>query len=676
MLKLKCNIKYYLASFVSLMTFLVYIPALWNGFIWWWDDGQYVVDNFHIRLLDMAFFKWAFFSFYENNWHPLTWISHACDYAVWGTNPLGHHLTNIILHALNTALVIILVIRLLEMSNIRTVNAAQPAFLGERTRLITAGTTGALFGLHPVHVQSVAWVAERKDVLCAFFFLLSIIAYTGYIRSADDNIEKEDSPLRRFCFNKYYLLSLVLFILALLSKPMAVSLPIILLILDWYPFDRVKSLTALRSVLVEKLPFIAMSLISSVLTVLSQRAGGALGTLSWVPLSTRLLVAGKFLIFYVGFLICPLHLVPFHAYPDHASLFSLEYLSAFALLAGIVSACIVMAKKQRLWLATWSYYVVTLAPVLGIIQVGGQAMADRYLYLPSLGPFLIAGLGTAWITNKVADPRTRNLMVKACCAVAAFVLFATLSYLTIKQIGIWKNDIVFWSFIIDHDPGKFSRAYNNRGVAYVKEGLTEQAIDDFNRAIAMDPSYDEAFYGRGTAYDKMGDFDRALENFNKAIALDPFYFEVFLARGMLYEKTGQIEKAIDDIKRAIALNPLYDEAYFRLGNIYAQRGIFDQAVNYYNSAISANPNYAESYINRAISNSLIGRQDQALRDFNRALLLDHSNPVAYLNRGDYYFREGKRELALADFKKACDLGSKDGCRTLYQLQNPANKSYQ
>jgi protein O-mannosyl-transferase len=676
MLKLKFNFKYYLAGLVSLITFLVYITALQNDFIWWWDDGQYVVNNFHIRLLDTAFFKWAFFDFYENNWHPLTWISHAFDYAVWGLNPLGHHLTNVVLHAANAALVVLLTMRLLETANERKVKRGQPSLLKERIILIAAATTGLLFGLHPVHVQSVAWVAERKDILCALFFLLSIMTYVSYVRNATDEVLQKNGPFL-FFFNKHYLLSLGLFVLALLSKPMAVSLPIVLLILDWYPFNRLRSLMMIRSALVEKLPFIVLSFSSSVLTVLAQRAGGALGALSDIPLSIRILVAIKSLIAYLGKMIWPLNLVPYYPYPKHVSLFSLEYFSAVALVIGIVSASIVMAKKQRLWLSAWGYYVATLIPVLGIVQVGGQAMADRYLYLPSLGPFLVMGLGAGWIVEKTNVLKTRIPKIKAFCAVAAaVVLFASLSYLTIKQIAIWKNSIVFWSYIIDKDPGKFPKAYNNRGVALVKEGMPERAIDDFNTAIALDPSYDEAFYGRGTAYDKMNNLHSAIDDFNTSIALDPLYFEAFLARGMVYEKMGQIDKAVDDFNRSISLNPIYDKAYFRLGVLYAQRGLFDKAINYINSAVSINPNYSESYINRAILNSLVGRQDMALKDFNRALLLDHNNSAAYLNRGNFYFRTGKGDFALADFKKACDLGSKEGCSLLNQLTNPVSRSSQ
>ncbi len=309
------------------MTFIVYLAALQNEFVEW-DDSQYVFENLHIRSFDLDFFKWAFFDFYAANWHPLTWISHALDYAVWGLNPMGHHLTNNILHAVNTFLVVLLVVRLLTSrqavkltSSHMSSAPADPPEAGNsrftihdsRFALIAAGVTGLLFGLHPIHVESVAWVAERKDLLCALFYLLSIMAYVSY---------------RSYTTNKSYILSLFFFILALLSKPMAVSLPVVLLILDWYPFGRIQSLKTFRDSFVDKIPFIALSIVSSILTVLAQRAEGAVTAIEAIPLSTRMLVASKSLIAYLWKMLMPMHLIPYYPYPNDASLFSLEYLSA------------------------------------------------------------------------------------------------------------------------------------------------------------------------------------------------------------------------------------------------------------------------------------------------------------------------------------------------------------
>src|SRR5208283_719950 len=248
--------KYSVAVFVSLLTFLVYLSCLHNEFVLW-DDDRYVYENPHLHPVNAAFFRWAFSDFYCANWHPLTWVSHALDYAVWGLNPLGHHLTNNILHAVNTFIVVILVAKLLETWRPSRQHNPPLHASQEWSYIVIAAVTGLLFGLHPLHVESVAWVSERKDLLCAMFFLLSTLAYTKYVSNG--------GGLR----NKHYILVVFLFAFALLSKPMAVTLPAVLLILDWYPFNRIRSLKTLWAACIEKLPFIALSVASSVTTILA-----------------------------------------------------------------------------------------------------------------------------------------------------------------------------------------------------------------------------------------------------------------------------------------------------------------------------------------------------------------------------------------------------------------------
>ncbi len=558
------DFRVYLAGSVSVVTFLVYLAALRNDFINW-DDGPYVYENPHIRSLNAAFFKWAFFDFYESNWHPLTWVSHAVDYAVWGLNPLGHHLTNIILHAINAFLVVFLVIRLLEAWKERTTRSGPPSFLNERATLIAAGTTGLLFGLHPVHVESVAWVAERKDLLCALFFLLSIIAYTKYASGADkEPVNSNRAP--RF-FNKHYLAALGLFILALLSKPMAVSLPAVLLILDWFPFHRIRSVRTLWAACAEKLPFIALSFFSSIITVLAQKAGGALSPIESIPVSIRLIVAVKALTAYLWKMLLPRDLVPFYSYPKNVSLLSLEYFLPLAIVIAVTAACIMVAKKRGLLLSAWSYYIVTLVPVLGIVQVGGQEMADRYTYLPALGPFLAAGIGAAWVWEKGRALPRLNPVVPRLSLVMAALAIGFLSYATMKQIRIWENGFVLWNYEIEKAPG-VPRAYNNRGLIYEKAGRPDKALEDFGTAIALDPSYAAAYNNRGMVFGKRGQFYEAIGDFETAIALDPSYSQAHNNLGVAYAKTGLFNKAFEQFNKTILLSQDFAMAYYNRGLLY------------------------------------------------------------------------------------------------------------
>jgi protein O-mannosyl-transferase len=568
-LKVKRFAKVYsLAASVALLTLLVYLPALQNKFVEW-DDGDYASANLHIRSLDVAFFKWAFLRFFASNWHPFTWISHAIDYALWGLNPMGHHLTSIVLHALNTFLVVVLVIRLLDAFKERTRGNALSLFLHERTVLIAAGTTGLLFGLHPLHVESVAWVAERKDLLCALFFLFSISAYTKYVTGVANEAARDKSSLR--FFNKPYLFTLGFFVLALLSKPMAVTLPVVLLILDWFPFGRIRSLKTLQAACVEKLPFFLLSLASSMVTVFAQKAGGALSSVAFTPLPTRVLVAAKALIAYLGKMIWPLNLVPFYPYPETASFTALEYIVPVALVAGITAVCMVQANKRKLWLSAWGYYCLTLMPVLGIVQVGGQSMADRYTYLPSLGPFLVMGLGAAWVWEKARAQKKLGPFVKLLSGGAAACLLFFLSSATVNQTAIWKNSLSLWTYVIEKDP-TVSLAYNNRGLTYDDMGQFDKAIEDFDKAIMLDPSDHKAYTNRGMLYGKMGRFDKAIEDFEKAIALAPSHPAAYNNLGIAYAKTGLIDKAIEQFSKAILVDQGQAMAYYNRGLLFSRTG--------------------------------------------------------------------------------------------------------
>lgn len=565
------NVRYYLAASVSLLTFLVYLKSLQNEFVNW-DDDLYVYENPNITSFSLKFFKWAFFGFHAGNWHPLTWISHAADYAVWGLNPLGHHLTNNVLHAINTFLVVVLVARLLEAGN-----HPSPALKMEGTSftisfspftLIAATATGLLFGLHPVHVESVAWVAERKDLLCALFFLFSIITYTKYVTEA------AQEPARRI--NKQYLFSVVFFILALLSKPMAVTLPLVLLLLDWYPLQRFQSREQLRTVLVEKIPFIALSIISSVLTVFAQKAAGAIATTEAYPLSTRILVAAKALVAYLWNMIVPLNLTPFYPYPKSISP---AYLFPVALVAGITGACLLTAKKHKEWLSAWGYYVIMLIPVLGIVQVGSQAMADRYTYLPSLGPFLLVGLVAAWLLTKIQRAKKPELTSKIVTLAAVILLLVPLVYMTLSQIRIWKNSITLWTYVIKNRPDEIPIAYNNRGLFFMEKGQLDKAKEDLDKAIALAPYYYEAYYHRGMIFMNLGQYGQALKDLDKAIDLNPLFYSAYNNRGMVLGNMGQLDKAIEDFTTAISLNQTDVNAFLNRGLLLLQVGRIENAAS-------------------------------------------------------------------------------------------------
>jgi len=592
------NYKYYLAASISLLTFIVYLTSLKNAFVDW-DDGLYIFENPHIRSLDLTFLKWAFFDFYASNWHPLTWLSHAFDYAVWGLNPLGHHLTNIILHAINTYLVILLAIRLIDTAQGRAPQEGTMTARNESITLITAGVAGFLFGLHPLHVESVAWIAERKDLLCALFFLLSIIAYIKYalyeMRATTQN--SLFSPL----FNKKYLLSLGFFIAALLSKPMAVTLPIVLLILDWYPLQRMRSGNALQMIK-EKLPFFVLSFISSILTILAQKSGGSLATIDAIPLSVRMLVAAKSLVDYLVRMVLPFNLIPFYPYPQTGgvSITHPAYILSIVFLAGLTLMCIFLAKKQKYWLSCWSYFVITLLPTIGIMQVGGQATADRYTYLPSIGPFLIMGMAVSQIAKKVDAQKRMQKALSVFAAAVAIVIMVSLIDLTLEQIRTWRNTIILWTHAIETSPG-VTNAYLNRALAFKRRGMLDKAIHDYNAAISLYPASFIAHYNLGNIYLSEEHIDEAIEQYQIALNSKPDAVECHNNLGVALTDKGWTDGAIEQYQIALALKPDYAEGHYNLGQAYVVKGLLDKALEQYQAAVYLEPGNQD--FNNALSSA-------------------------------------------------------------------------
>ncbi len=586
------KIQWCAAVAVAVLTFVVFLPALHGEFLNM-DDDAYIYNNAFIRTFDLRLLKSAFLEFNVSNWHPLTWFSHALDYAIWGLNPLGHHLTNNIFHAANTFVVVLLMARLIEIAKIVSINNPKSTIHNARFALLVSASVGLLFGVHPIHVESVAWVSERKDVLCAFFFLLSIMMYLKYagitlstfplvgtpsemllnkgkdpknstIVGNDTSITK---PRARLIIG-YYILSLFLFILALLSKPMVVTLPLVLLILDWYPLGRITSLSKLRGVVMEKLPFFAFSLASSVITILAQQSGGAIISLEILPFTTRLIVSIQTLVSYLWKMLLPMNLLPVYPYPQDVSLTSLKFFLPVLLTAVITVGVIAVAKRQRLWLAAWGYYVITLLPVIGLIQVGRQPMADRYTYLPGLGPFIIVVLALVFLYKKITLDE-KSPTVRLFISFLTLAIFASMIYLTIKQTAVWRDSFTLWNYVILKEPEQIPSAYNQRGLAFYAKGDYAHAIDDFTKATALYPKYLEAYKNRGIAHYLIGNYREAIESFDKAIGLDMDDPSLYANRAYLFLILGNKVLAVSDLRKSCAFG--YKEACENLEAISANK---------------------------------------------------------------------------------------------------------
>ncbi|MBI3814243.1 MAG: tetratricopeptide repeat protein [Nitrospinae bacterium] len=627
--------------FIVVITFLLYLPALKNSFVNW-DDDINIYENTHIRAINGDFLKWAFSTEFAGLWHPLTMLSFAIDYVIWGLNPRGYHLTNILLHTANTALVFFTVIRLISISS-------------KQNPLVAATVTALLFGIHPLHVESVAWITERKGLLCAFFYLLTLLSYFKYTSS--------DTKRKRL---KLYTLSLSLFILALMSKPMAVSLPIVLLILDFYPLKRLSSGKGLDAkALIEKIPFFLLTIVSSLIAILVQSKAGALPLLEQYTLKLRILNAIHSYIVYLIKMLLPINLAPYYPFPFRLTLFHPVFIISLIVFTTIALLGVLTLKRDKPFLFTlWLYYIITLIPVIGIVKVGGFAMAARYSYLPSVGPFLLTGIGiVAIFTRKSPFLISSPLMggkfkgeggkraFKIAIISVLILLSGVLMNMTYRQIGVWKDSMTLWSHQIRLFPGRVALAYNNRGLAYDDSGNYQEAIEDYSTAIGIDPKFVIAYNNRGAAYIKIGNHQKAVNDFNMAIRINqnPKYAEAYISRGFAYSSLGNHQEAIKDYTTAISMDSKHAKAYNNRGNTYVSLGNYQEALKDYNMAITLDLWYAEAYYNRGDAYINLGKHQEALKDCSMAISLNPKLSLAYYNRGNIYISSGKHQEAIKDY---------------------------
>jgi tetratricopeptide (TPR) repeat protein len=616
------------AVFAAGITFLLYLPALNNSFVNW-DDDVTVYENTHIRAINGDFLKWIFLSEVVGLWHPLTMLSFAIDYAIFGLNPLGFHLTNSLIHTANTALIFFLVVRLIEVSS-------------KQNPLIAAFVTAFLFGIHPLHVESVAWVTERKDVLCAFFYLLTILLYLRY-NSIDAKRE------RLIC----YILFTFTFVLSLMSKPMAVSLPIVLLILDFYPLRRLSFKKGWNAkLLIEKLPLFLLSLATSLINILVAGKAGALAPLEQYPLSLRILNAINSYIAYLGKMLLPVNLAPYYPFPYKLTFFDPLFVISLIVFTTITLLSILTLKRDKPFLFTvWLYYIIALFPVIGIIKAGGfVAMADRYSYLPSLAPFLFTGIGIGAIFN-IFSKRAAQISI---IPVLIF-LSGVLMNMTYRQIGVWKDSMTLWSHQIELFPGQVALAYNNRGFAYDDRSDYQKAIKDYSTAINIDPKFVISYNNRGNAYVSLGNYQEALKDFTTAIIIDSKYVNAYNNRGNAYVSLGGYQEAIKDFTTAIIIDSKYAKAYNNRGNAYVSLGSYQEAMKDFNTAITLERWYAEAYYNRCDAYVNLGSHQEALNDCSMAISLNPKFSLAYYNRGNIYISSGKHQEAIKDYNMVISL---------------------
>jgi tetratricopeptide (TPR) repeat protein len=503
---------------------LLYLPSLGNGFVNW-DDADYVTGNALVQgPFDVAFVVWSFTTFTHLNWHPFTWLSLGLDHAAWGLDPFGFHLSNTLLYAANVFVVVVLAWRLLETRRAGPGNVAAAALVG------------ALFASHPLHVESVAWVSERKDLLYGLFFLLAVLAHLAYARA--------QAPIRR---RVAYAAALVAFVAAALSKPMAVTLPVVLVIVDVVPLGRIATRTdALRLGVLEKLPHYAVSLVIAFLAVAAQRAGGALDV-AQQSLWQRLWVAERAVGFYLAKLVAPFGLAPYYPHDPDFSPLGWEYLLSLVVLVGITTAAVRLRRRVPAFAAAWAYFVVSLLPVLGLVQVGGQSAADRYMYLAIGGPLLLLG---AWAARAWEANRSRRVAV----ATIGAVVLVLLGWRSVDQMAIWKDSLGLWSHVLIVHP-EATTAHFNLAQDRLTQGDTRGAERSLRNALETDPQHAPSLNELARVLDARGSVEQALELYRAAVAADPNLPEARYNLALILEKLGDLEAARPHYEAFVILAP-------------------------------------------------------------------------------------------------------------------------
>jgi len=488
---------------VASMAWIAFLPALRGGFLPW-DDESNLVANRAWRGLGWAQVGWMLTTFHKGHWIPVTWLSFGADYLVWGMEPKGYHLTNVLLHAANAGLVCLVGTRLLARTGARGAS-----------RLAGAAAAALCFALHPLRVESVAWVTERRDVLSAFFFLLAAL---GYLRAS------RQEPVWK---SRAYWIALGAFALSLGSKSMAVSLPLILLVLDVYPLRRWRG--AWRARILEKLPFALLSLGASVVAAVAVRAGGSVSSLADLGVAQRLAISAYSLVFYLWKTLLPIGLSPLYELPVGIDPFAPIYLVSAATAIAITSAAIVLRARRPWMLAAWTAYVVMLLPVVGLAHNGPQIAADRYTYLPCLPFALVAGAGVALLW--------RRAWVVAASAAALLGL----AVLTAFQIGAWRDAESLWTRALAVSPSAIAHA--SLGVVLDERGRHEEAIAQFRDALRTNPGLAHAQNNWGIALARQGKWQEAVEHYEDALRLSPGYPEAHLNLAAALQRLGRHAEA-------------------------------------------------------------------------------------------------------------------------------------
>ncbi len=598
---------------ILVITALSYSSALKNEFTNW-DDPAHVLEYPSIRQINFTSLQKIFTETVNNTYHPLTSLSFAIEHHFFGFKPFIFHLDNVLLHLAVVALVYL--------------------FCGQCGLSPAAATLATLiFGIHPIHVEAVAWVTARKDVLYAFFYLLALNSYLRYV----------DTGKKRF-----YVLTILLGLTSMLAKAMALSLPLILFLCDWLK----KRKFSARSI-AEKIPFFIYIVPLAAITYKTHSFVSSADA----HIARAVLIYLWTFTFYILKFIWPHPLIPLYVLPDPVNLAQPAYLGAVACVALMVILFFVSWKSQiRRWLMfAYSYYFLSIFFLLRTntyFELNWIVVADRYAYLPVLGFCMLAG----YAANQLLERKeVKNVVLRYGALVVVSLISVIMAVTTFKQCKVWKNGLTLWDHAIKNSVGNHL-SYNNRGTMYLKEKNWDLALADFSKSIEINSGFPIVYINRGDVYNQLKKYNLAFSDYTKAIVLNPNLAITYSKRGNLLSALGRYDLALKDFDRAIVLNPSDTDSYYNRGTVYGFVGQYEMAIMDFNKTLSLNPGYVLAYHNRGTTYFYQKRYDLALLDFNRAIALDPKYAMAYFNRSRVYFSLGQVEQAWGESLKAQALG--------------------
>ncbi|MDO8720850.1 MAG: tetratricopeptide repeat protein [Syntrophales bacterium] len=593
------------------------------------DEQVYITENTHVRQgLTLANLRYAFTSMEAGFWHPLTWLSLMTDRQLFLNNAGGFHWTSLLFHLANTILLFFILLRMTKAP-------------------WQSGFAAALFALHPLHVEAVAWVASRKDVLSGFFWMLAMGAYSSYVTRPS---------LRR------YFLVVLSFALGLMAKPMIVTLPFVLLLLDYWPLRSISrpnngvgtgklarvpdgkggSQAPLLFLFLEKMPLVIIAILAGMITIIAEGKAGALASFDSFPFPVRLANALVAYVIYLSMTFWPVGLAAFYPHPAHFPL--IKVITAIFTLLGVSLFVFVAGRKRPYLVVGWLWYLGTLLPVIGLMQVGSHAMADRYTYLPLVGIFIMLSWGIAEILPCL--PKREAII-----AFLAGTLLLALMTLSWRQVSYWQDSYTLFSHALKATDNNWL-AHNNLGLVLAEQGKMQEAEEHYRQALRLMPEYYEAHSNLGFSLARQGKREEAVRHYKKALVVNPGYAAAHNNWGMLLAEQGKMPEAEEHYRQALRWSPDYYAAHHNLGIIFARQGRFTEAAAHYLRALAINPENAAAHNNLGMHLAERGAIKEAEEHYRQALRFEPEYYAAHNNLGILLSQQGKYEEAVRHYKKA------------------------